>query len=66
VDGDDAYGMAYWLKNVSCAVMFSYKGDKQLKIWRVFERYAVKYPSVQPLEEKAGPHMAWLAGVSNG
>ena len=42
---DQAYGMAYRIENVFFAVMFSYEEEKKLKIWRVHEKWAAKYPT---------------------
>jgi TPR repeat protein len=44
VTSDQAYGMAYRTENLSVAVMFSYDGERKLKVFRVFEKWAVKYP----------------------
>jgi TPR repeat protein len=47
VSTDHAYGMAYRIENGFLAVMFSYEGDQRLKVWRVYEKWAVKYSAQQ-------------------
>jgi TPR repeat protein len=42
VAGDGAYGMAYRIDNVFFSVMFSYEGERKLKLWRVHEKWATK------------------------
>jgi hypothetical protein len=44
VQNDGAYGMAYRTENVFFAAMFSYEGERKLKLWRVYEKWATKYP----------------------
>jgi uncharacterized membrane protein YsdA (DUF1294 family) len=44
VPTDQAYGMAYFMENVSFAVMFTQNEKAKLKVWRVFEKWNVKYP----------------------
>ena len=44
VELDNAYGMAYRADNLIFSVMFSTEGEKKLKIFRAYERWAVKYP----------------------
>jgi hypothetical protein len=36
--------MAYNMENVVLSVMFAYGGDEKLKVWRVYEKWATKYP----------------------
>jgi hypothetical protein len=38
------HGMAYRLENVFFATMFYYEVPRHLKMWRVYEKWAVKYP----------------------
>jgi hypothetical protein len=46
VTGDRAYGMAYRINNAYFSVMFS-KRDQRLKIFRIYENWAVKYPDLE-------------------
>jgi hypothetical protein len=39
---DGAYGLVYRMENVSFVVMFSYEGEYKLKVWRVYENWAIK------------------------
>ncbi len=41
---DLARGMAYNIGNVVYAVMFNLKDQRTLKVWRVYEKWAVDYP----------------------
>jgi hypothetical protein len=42
VSSDHAYGMAYRMENIYFAVMFATEGDKTLKLWRAYEKWAEK------------------------
>ncbi|MBF0197616.1 MAG: sel1 repeat family protein [Planctomycetes bacterium] len=46
VRSDNAKGMAYRIENVFFSIMFSYDGDKKVKLWRVYEKWAEKYPDL--------------------
>jgi Sel1 repeat len=41
---DEAYGYVYRMDNVCFVVLTGYEGDRTVKLWRVFEKWAVKYP----------------------
>jgi TPR repeat protein len=43
VENDEAYGIAYRVENLFFAVMFTYDGERQVKLWRVHEKWAAKY-----------------------
>ncbi len=43
VPSDHAYGMAYNIGNVLYAVMFPYRDQGTLKVWRVYEKWAADY-----------------------
>lgn len=45
VPSDEAYGMAYLIRNVVFAIMFSNDGEKKVKLWRVYEKWPVDYAS---------------------
>lgn len=47
---DHGHGMAYRIENVFFVLSFSYSGERKLKLWRVYERWATKYPAGQPPE----------------
>jgi TPR repeat protein len=47
VKWDEAYGLAYRIDNVIFVALFSYEGESGLKVMRVYERWATKYPPPQ-------------------
>jgi TPR repeat protein len=42
---DGVYAMAYRMENVCLTVVFYSHGEKQIKLWRVYEKWAEKYPA---------------------
>jgi Sel1 repeat-containing protein len=47
VKNDQAYGFAYQVDNLTVVSLIGYGGDQTLKLCRVYERWAAKYPDRQ-------------------
>jgi len=43
IEADHAYGFAYRIQNVFFVVATSYEGERNPKLWRVYEKWAAKY-----------------------
>lgn len=53
VASDKAHGMAYTIENVSFAVMFEQRGDLNVKLWRVFEKWQGDYSTFREKDKKS-------------